>query len=833
MACSACCSCASGSSRSSAARTTPGAPTATACAPSSPRPRAATSSTATATPWSPTGRRERGRAARATCAGARRAEVLARLAPKLAALPRAQLVKMAAPATASPARARRAGRERRPRGSTLPGRAPPRSSRACPCSRRTCAPIRRATSPPTSWAHVGAIQPRTRSPPTAARATRANETVGQGGLEREYEQLLQGHARRARVEVDAAGEPVGRADHLLAAPAAGATTCACRIDLHDPAGARDPPGRGRSRWPAPHGAAGVALDPHTGEVLALASYPDLRPGGLRHTASTSRPRAASTRTRTTRAEPGHRGASTRRAPPSSRSPPRPALEAGRTSPRTSRSTRPRRSRSTSSGFHELRGQPTAPINLPHGAARSRATRSSTSSGDRFFRATRAARCRTGAQASGSGTTPGIDLPGEAAGLVPDPGLEAAELRRARTSATSTASGSRATPSRSAVGQGYLQVTPAPDGRRPTRPSPTAARWSRPPWAARCSDPNGRVRAASSSPGRPTHELAIPPDYLDGDPRRASTMAANGPVGTSTRVFGNLPDGRTRWPARPAPPRTGGRAAGPLLVRGLRARTTTRRSWSRSWSSTRGTRGERRRAGRLPDVRGLPEVRPGPLRRRQRDGLAMTTIATRPAAPRAGFPDRLRAAVAGLDWVLLLRGGGHHGLRPLHGRARRPRPTPRRPALLLRPPDPLHRGRRGADARWPPASTSTGWPAGRGACGAACSARWPCVFVVGTARQGSNRWIDIGPFNLQPSEIGKVIIVDRPGRPGGRAHRATSGTPRFTLFLAGVVALPTAIVFLQPDLGHRAGLRGHPGRDPLPGRRALDALRGVRVDRWRS
>ena len=33
-----------------------------------------------------------------------------------------------------------------------------------------------------------------------------------------------------------------------------------------------------------------------------------------------------------------------------------------------------------------------------------------------------------------------------------------------------------------------------------------------------------------------------------------------------------------------------------------------------------------------------------------------------------------------------------------------------------------------------------------------------VFVVGTAVKGSNRWIDIGPFNLQPSEIGKVAIA---------------------------------------------------------------------------
>ncbi|MBY0397011.1 MAG: FtsW/RodA/SpoVE family cell cycle protein, partial [Thermoleophilia bacterium] len=74
-----------------------------------------------------------------------------------------------------------------------------------------------------------------------------------------------------------------------------------------------------------------------------------------------------------------------------------------------------------------------------------------------------------------------------------------------------------------------------------------------------------------------------------------------------------------------------------------------------------------------------------------------------------------------------------------------------------------------------------------------------VYVLGTAVRGSNRWIDIGPFSLQPSEFGKVAIVlvlaalavDRAG---------DVGTARFTLFLTGVAAVPMVVVFLQPDLG---------------------------------
>ena len=103
-----------------------------------------------------------------------------------------------------------------------------------------------------------------------------------------------------------------------------------------------------------------------------------------------------------------------------------------------------------------------------------------------------------------------------------------------------------------------------------------------------------------------------------------------------------------------------------------------------------------------------------------------------------------------------------------------------------------------------------------------------VFVVGTAVKGSNRWIDIGPFNLQPSEIGKVVMGScwRAWRSSGCR---TSAAPRFTLFLAGVVGDPHGRRLPAARPRHRAGLRGHPAGDPLPGGRALDALRRVRVD----
>jgi rod shape determining protein RodA len=74
-----------------------------------------------------------------------------------------------------------------------------------------------------------------------------------------------------------------------------------------------------------------------------------------------------------------------------------------------------------------------------------------------------------------------------------------------------------------------------------------------------------------------------------------------------------------------------------------------------------------------------------------------------------------------------------------------------------------------------------------------------VYAAGEATRGSNRWIDIGAFSLQPSEFGKVLLMVVLA--GIALQRLESvGTVRFTLLLTGVAAVPAAIVFLQPDLG---------------------------------
>ena len=74
-----------------------------------------------------------------------------------------------------------------------------------------------------------------------------------------------------------------------------------------------------------------------------------------------------------------------------------------------------------------------------------------------------------------------------------------------------------------------------------------------------------------------------------------------------------------------------------------------------------------------------------------------------------------------------------------------------------------------------------------------------VLAVGQTRRGSTRWVDLGFFQFQPSEIGKVAIVLILA--GIVQQRwAEIEELRFTLYIVGVALVPTFIVFIQPDLG---------------------------------
>ena len=74
-----------------------------------------------------------------------------------------------------------------------------------------------------------------------------------------------------------------------------------------------------------------------------------------------------------------------------------------------------------------------------------------------------------------------------------------------------------------------------------------------------------------------------------------------------------------------------------------------------------------------------------------------------------------------------------------------------------------------------------------------------VFVLGPAIRGSKRWIEIGFFRFQPSELGKVLIIlFLAGFLADRARRM--GEAKTTLAAVGLAAVPTVLVFAEPDFG---------------------------------
>jgi penicillin-binding protein 2 len=108
------------------------------------------------------------------------------------------------------------------------------------------------------------------------RGYRGNETVGRAGIEAQYEEYLRGIAGRQQVEVDARGEVVGRGV-LSETPFRPGETLRLSIDLGTQK-ALEAALRAQVRASGTStGAAGVALDPRTGAVLAIASFPTYNP----------------------------------------------------------------------------------------------------------------------------------------------------------------------------------------------------------------------------------------------------------------------------------------------------------------------------------------------------------------------------------------------------------------------------------------------------------------------------------------------------------------------------------------------------------------------------
>jgi cell division protein FtsW (lipid II flippase) len=71
--------------------------------------------------------------------------------------------------------------------------------------------------------------------------------------------------------------------------------------------------------------------------------------------------------------------------------------------------------------------------------------------------------------------------------------------------------------------------------------------------------------------------------------------------------------------------------------------------------------------------------------------------------------------------------------------------------------------------------------------------------IGALRFGARRWIDLGVFQLQPSEIAKIAFILALGNFLARPLDELKLTGNFWKALA-MLGLPFALIFVEPDLG---------------------------------
>jgi penicillin-binding protein 2 len=359
-----------------------------------------------------------------------------------------------------------------------------------------------------------------------------DETVGTSGLEAQYEPFLAGEPGRRVVEVDAAGEPVGREVVSSTAPVQG-NTLELAIDRPTEDALTTALREQVIASGSPAGAAGVALDPETGEVLAIASYPTFRP----ETFAGGREKAVDRLLKDPR---------------------RPLLNraigglypAGSTFKVVTAAAAVRRGFITPSTILDSPGEMLLYDQLFRGfESRSwgqvdmrRALEVSSDTffyqlGDRFYRDGTRTDLQAEARRFGLGRPTGIDLPGgDEAGVVPDPAWKKRAFRDSPDPLDRTWKPGDSI--NMSTGQGNLLVTPlqmatvyaaiANGGRLV---SPTIGR--------RVLSPTGReLRSLVGS--RPPRRIDLAPDTLDAL-RDGLLAAANGTDGTSTAVFGALPD----------------------------------------------------------------------------------------------------------------------------------------------------------------------------------------------------------------------------------------------------------------------------------------------------
>lgn len=75
-----------------------------------------------------------------------------------------------------------------------------------------------------------------------------------------------------------------------------------------------------------------------------------------------------------------------------------------------------------------------------------------------------------------------------------------------------------------------------------------------------------------------------------------------------------------------------------------------------------------------------------------------------------------------------------------------------------------------------------------------------TLVIGVVRGGARRWIPLGLFNLQPSELAKIACVLVVSAMALEWMRGRTATKPFLGRVTMIVAFPALLIILQPDLG---------------------------------
>jgi len=75
-----------------------------------------------------------------------------------------------------------------------------------------------------------------------------------------------------------------------------------------------------------------------------------------------------------------------------------------------------------------------------------------------------------------------------------------------------------------------------------------------------------------------------------------------------------------------------------------------------------------------------------------------------------------------------------------------------------------------------------------------------VLLFGKSSMGATRWLNLGLFNIQPSELMKIVIICTFARFFNNFHAVGGLSVRDLLFPLSILAVPAAMIMKQPDLG---------------------------------